>query len=55
MPQEIIYMNIKVLYNLQQRTQDGFEKYTNIQEMNQIPRAEDSLQLHNWKDVADLM
>ena len=48
-------MNIKALYNLQQRTQEGFHKYTNIQEMNQSPRDEDSLQQYSWKDVADLM
>lgn len=44
MPQNIMYMKIKALYNLQQETLEGFHKYTNIQEMDQRPRAEDSLQ-----------
>ena len=44
MPHKIHKINIKALYNLQQETQEGFQKYTNIQEMNQSPRAEDSLQ-----------
>ena len=42
-----MYMKIKALYNLQQETQEGFQKYTNIQEINQSLRAEDSLQKYS--------